>query len=204
MKTTWLVTLTLLWAAMLPAPAWAVEYTPTQVVERTAGSLLDSIGEREQEYRANPALLRDLVREDLMPVLDTEYSARLILGRAGRGASNDQIAAFADAMSNQLADRYADGLLEYRNREQLEILPQRGELNERMTRVRTRVRLLNGTFIPVDYVFRRTEGEWKVFDVVVEGISYVTTYRNQIMPQVQEAGIEAVTERLSQGQLKLQ
>lgn len=204
MKTTWLVTLTLLWAAMPPAPAWAVEYTPTQVVERTAGSLLDSIGEREQEYRANPALLRDLVREDLMPVLDTEYSARLILGRAGRGASNDQIAAFADAMSNQLADRYADGLLEYRNREQLEILPQRGELNERMTRVRTRVRLLNGTFIPVDYVFRRTEGEWKVFDVVVEGISYVTTYRNQIMPQVQEAGIEAVTERLSQGQLKLQ
>ena len=182
----------------------ARDETPVQVVERTAGALLDSISEREDEYRAKPQLLRDLVRQDLLPVLDTVYSARLILGRAGRDASPEQIEAFAEAVSNQLTDRYADGLLEYRNREQLEILPQRGELDERMTRVRTRVRLLNGNYVPVDYVFRLSDGNWKVFDVIVEGISYVTTYRSQIMPQVQESGIETVTARLNQGQLKLE
>lgn len=192
----------LLWAIGLVA--LAQNETPVQVVERTAGALLDSIAEREEEYRADPQLLRDLVRQDLLPVLDTVYSARLILGRAGRDASPEQVEAFADAVSNQLTDRYADGLLEYRNREQLEIMPQRGELDERMTRVRTRVRLLNGNHIPVDYVFRLSGGSWKVFDVIVEGISYVTTYRNQIMPQVQESGIDAVTARLNQGQLKLQ
>ena len=184
--------------------ALAQNETPVQVVERTAGALLDSIAEREEEYRADPQLLRDLVRQDLLPVLDTVYSARLILGRAGRDASPEQVEAFADAVSHQLTDRYADGLLEYRNREQLEIMPQRGELDERMTRVRTRVRLLNGNHIPVDYVFRLSGGSWKVFDVIVEGISYVTTYRNQIMPQVQESGIDAVTARLNQGELKLQ
>lgn len=190
--------LTCFWAV-----AWA-ETTPSQIVERTAGSLLNSISEREQEYRAKPELLRELVRRDLIPVMDTQYSARLILGRAGRGASAEQVSAFAEAMSDQLTARYAEGLLEYRNREQLEIMPQRGELDDRMTRVRTRVRLLNGTHIPVDYVFRRNNGEWKVFDVIVEGISYVTTYRSQIMPQVQDAGIDAVTSRLNQGQLKLE
>jgi phospholipid transport system substrate-binding protein len=182
----------------------AQNLTPVEVVQETAGTLLDSIAQREEEYRASPELLRELVRNDLLPVLDTVYSARLILGRSGREASDEQIEAFAAAVSRQLTDRYADGLLEYRSREQMEVLPQRGELDERMTRVRTRVRLLNGSEIPVDYVFRLSAGQWKVFDVVVEGISYVTTYRNQIMPQVQESGIEAVTARLNQGQLTLQ
>lgn len=186
------------------APLQAEAPTPVEVVQEVAGALLDSMAQREAEYRANPDLLRELVRNDLLPALDTVYSARLILGRAGREATSGQIEAFAEAVSRQLTDRYADGLLEYRNREQMEVMPQRGELDERMTRVRTRVRLQNGSQIPVDYVFRLSDGQWKVFDVVVEGISYVTTYRNQIMPQVESAGIDAVTARLNQGELKLE
>jgi phospholipid transport system substrate-binding protein len=135
--------------------------------------------------------------------MDVLYSARLILGRAGRGASDEQVQAFSDAMSGVLIERYASGMLEYRDREQLEVLPLRGELNERATRVRTRVRTLNGAHIPVDYMFRKTDAGWKAFDVIVEGISYVTTYRNQIQPQVQATGIEAVTQRLATGELEL-
>ena len=192
--------LSLLLAAM---PAGATLQSPEEVVREVAGNLLDALGENGDAYRANPELLQELVREDLLPALDVEYSARLILGRAGRGASPEQISAFADTMSEVLIERYATGMLEYRNREQLEVLPLRGDLNERATRVRTRVRTLNGAFIPVDYVFRKTDDGWKAFDVIVEGISYVTTYRNQIMPQVQESGIDAVTERLARGDLEL-
>lgn len=199
-----LVALALAGLLLASVPVHAQAPTPVEVVERIAGALLDSMAQREEEYRANPELLRELVRNDLLPSLDTVYSARLILGRAGREASSEQIEAFAAAVSRQLTDRYADGLLEYRNREQMEVMPQRGELDERMTRVRTRVRLLNGNQVPVDYVFRLSDGQWKVFDVVVEGISYVTTYRNQIMPQVQSSGIDAVTARLNQGELKLE
>ncbi len=95
-------------------------------------------------------------------------------------------------------------MLEYRDREQIEVMPARGELDERMTRVRTRVRMESGRFIPVDYVFRKTDEGWKAFDVIVEGISYVTTYRNQIMPQVQELGLDEVTARLNRGDMQLQ
>jgi phospholipid transport system substrate-binding protein len=55
----------------------------------------------------------------------------------------------------------------------------------------------------VDYAFHKTPDGWKAFDVIVEGISYITTYRNQIMPDVQANGIDSVLERLGSGQLEL-
>lgn len=179
------------------------EMAPDEVVEDVAGRLLDDLTTNKATYEADPAQLEELVRTVLVPALDVEYSARLILGRAGRGASDEQIAAFAETMSNVLTERYASGMLEYGGREQLEVLPLRGELNTRATKVRTRVRMLNGNQVPVDYVFRKTDEGWKAFDVIVEGISYVTTYRNQIQPQVAEVGIEGVTERLARGELEL-
>ena len=83
------------------------------------------------------------------------------------------------------------------------MLPQRGDLNEKLTRVRTRVKLPKGGEAPVDYAFHKTADGWKAFDVIVEGISYVTTYRNQIMPDVQANGIDAVIARLDSGQFEL-
>jgi phospholipid transport system substrate-binding protein len=94
--------------------------------------------------------------------------------------------------------------MRFRSREQLEVLPLRGDLNERATRVRTRVRLDTGGFAPVDYVFRNTDEGWKVFDVIIEGISYVSTYRSQIMPEVEANGLDAVIQRLASGDLVLQ
>jgi len=172
-------------------------------VQATAGRILEQLDTNHEEYAAQPDKVEAMVRRDLMPLLDIHYSARLILGREGRSASAEQIEAFANAMSNLLIERYARGLLEYRKREQLEVLPMRGESNEKMTRVRTRVRMNNGNQIPVDYVFRKTGDGWKAFDVIVEGISYVTTYRNQIMPEVQATGIDAVIARLGRGELLL-
>ncbi len=190
-------------AALLFVDSAAAQETPEDVVRRVAGDLLESLEQNQAVYQADPSQLETLVREDLLPALDVEYSARLILGRAGRDATPEQITAFAETMSDVLIERYATGMLEYEGRERMEILPQRGELNERATRVRTRVRTTNGAQVPVDYVFRKTDDGWKAFDVIVEGISYVTTYRNQIVPQVTESGIDAVTERLARGDLKL-
>lgn len=186
----------------LAGPVQAAD-DPAGLVSEVADQLSTRLEANEAEYRSNPELLEKMVREELFPLMDIDYSAQLILGRAGRGASPEQLKAFAATTSDILIDRYARGLLEYRGREQIEVLPVRGELNERTTRVRTRVRLLNGNSIPVDYMFRKTDAGWKVFDVIVEGISYVTTYRNQIMPQLDKYGIDGVIQRLGSGDLTL-
>jgi phospholipid transport system substrate-binding protein len=106
-------------------------------------------------------------------------------------------------MSGVLINRYADGLLEFRSDEQLEVLPMKGSNNEKLTRVRTRIKLENGGKAPVDYAFHMTEEGWKAFDVTVEGISYVITFRNQIAPRVEKEGIEKVTADIAAGNLKI-
>lgn len=176
---------------------------PVSLVENITGSIFANVTENLEEYTANPEALEDLVRADLMPLLDVHYSARLILGRAGRGIEKEKVSEFATSMSNLLIDRYSKGLLQFSSQIKLRVLPQRGDLNEKLTRVRTRVTLPSGGEAPVDYAFHKTPEGWKAFDVVVEGISYVTTYRNQIMPEVQANGIDSVIERLNSGQLQL-
>ena len=176
---------------------------PVSLVENITGKIFADVTENLEEYTENPEALKDIVRRDLMPLLDINYSARLILGRAGRGLEKEKIEEFATSMSNLLIDRYAQGLLQFSSKIKLHVLPQRGELNEKLTRVKTRVTLPDGGEAPVDYAFRKTPDGWKAFDVVVEGISYVTTYRNQIMPEVQANGIDSVINRLNSGQLQL-
>ncbi len=154
-------------------------------------------------YESNPEALQALVMRDLVPMLDTNYSARLILGRAGRGIPAEKIQEFSDAMVNMLVSRYSNGLLLLHSTEQVKVLPQRGALNEKLTRVRSRVVLPDGGEAPIDYAFHKTPEGWKAFDLIVEGISYVTTYRNQVMPEVQANGIDSVIARLKTGELQL-
>ena len=176
---------------------------PVTLVENITGKIFADVTENIEEYTENQEGLKSLVRTDLMPLLDIKYASRLILGRAGRGLEPAKIDEFATVMTNSLVDRYSAALLYFNSEVKLQVLPQRGELNKKLTRVRTRVTMPNGGEAPVDYAFHKTPDGWKAFDVVVEGISYVTTYRNQIMPDVQANGIDSVIERLGRGELEL-
>lgn len=190
----------------MAVPAWAYsvdERDPLTIISETTSQLLGTLDARREEFTADPEQLRAVVREDLLPLIDLEYSARLILGRSGRGATPDQIRAFSEAMSGVLINRYADGLLAFRSDEQIQVLPLKGENTDRLTRVRTRIRLENGSFAPVDYAFRKTDRGWKAFDVTVEGISYVITFRNQIAPRVEADGIEQVTREILAGNIQI-
>lgn len=176
---------------------------PVTLVETITGAIFAEVTDNLETYKADQEALKDLVRNDLLPLLDVSYAARLILGSAGRDVGQEKIDQFANVMSNLLIERYSAGLLHFSSKIKLRVLPQRGELNPKMTRVRTRVTLPSGGEAPVDYAFRQTADGWKAFDVIVEGISYITTYRNQIMPDVQANGIDSVIERLSRGEIEL-
>ena len=188
-------------SAALAYPADARD--PVQIIKETTTHILQTLDSRREEFTADPQLLRDVVRDDLLPLIDLDYSARLILGKAGRGVSPEQLGAFSEAMSSVLINRYADGLIEFRSDEQLEVLPMKGKNTDKLTRVRTRIKLENGGFAPVDYSFRMTEQGWKAFDVMVEGISYVITFRNQISPRVEAEGIDKVTADIVAGNVKI-
>ena len=176
---------------------------PVTIIQEATNHILGELQGRREEFIENPELLRDVIRNDLMPLIDLDYSARLILGRSGRNVSAQQLSEFSAAMSNLLINRYADGLLQFRSDEQLEVLPMKGKNTDKLTRVRTRIKLPSGSFAPIDYAFRKTDEGWKAFDVTVEGISYVITFRNQISPRVVADGIDKVTADINAGNVSL-
>ena len=177
---------------------------PPVIVEEATASAMTALNERREEFAADPGALREMINRDMLPLIDTEYSARLILGRAGRDATKEQLDAFAGAMSDHLLARYADGLLRFNAEEQVDVLPLKGNNTEKLTRVRTRFTLENGSQVPVDFAFRKTDIGWKAFDVTIEGISYVMTYRNQIGPLVASKGIDQVTRDIREGNIVLE
>ncbi len=189
--------------ALFAGAALAAE-DPVSTITETTDELARTIEDNRKAYRDNPQDLRRDVKSILLPTIDQLYSARLVLGRHGRDKEREQIEAFSDALANQLLDRYATALLDYNLNERVEVLPLKGDNSDRQTRVRTRVELDNGERAPVDYVMRRTDDGWKVFDVIVEGISYVATFRSQIDQEIRQSSFESVLERLETGRYEVE
>ena len=182
---------------VLAVPVWAAD-EPPQIVQRIADQLGETMEARRDELMNDRDALNAVIDDAVLRHFDTDYAALLVLGRYAREATPEQRRRFTRAFYDSLVARYGEALLQY-TRGQVKVLPFRGELNERRTTVRTEVTVNDGTRIPVDYAFRNTRaGEWKAFDVVIEGISYVTNYRNQVVAEIGKAGIEAVIARLEQ------
>ncbi|HLR86618.1 MAG TPA: ABC transporter substrate-binding protein [Wenzhouxiangella sp.] len=186
------------------APTMADPEGAVEIIESTTGRLTGMIEGNRDAYKSDLSSLQADVKDVLLPAIDEIYSARLVLGRHGRGKDNEEIAAFANALIGQLLDRYASALLDYNLKDRIEILPLAGNNTDRQTRVRTRVDLDSGERAPVDYVLRNTDDGWKIFDVIIEGISYVATFRSQIDQEIRKTSFDDMLKRLESGDLEVE
>jgi phospholipid transport system substrate-binding protein len=181
-------------------PAAAGTQMPDQVVQGIVDDLNVVMAKRRDELHKDREALLKTIDGIVLPHFDIDYASILVLGQNARAATPEQRARFAKAMYNSITHRYAEGLLKY-TEGRVKVLPLQGELNDKRTLVRTQVVLDDGKVVPVDYAFRKTsDGEWKAYDVIIEGISYVTNYRNQVDAEIKKTSIDALTTRLeSQG-----
>jgi len=178
---------------LLAVSAWAD--SPVTVIERGAEELGQKLEGRRDELRNDKKALYALIDEMLLPRFDREYAARLVLGRHWRTANEQQRQRFIAAFYQALLQRYADGVLEY-DPNKVEILPYRGDDSEERTTVRTTVILDDGTKVPVNYALVRRDSGWLMFDVQIEGISYVRNFRAEMNSEIQSKGLESVIKRL--------
>ena len=198
-------TLALVFCICMAVPTHAAAISPEKVVQKIADDLADSIGAHRDELKNDHEKLIREIDAILLPHFDIEYASLLVLGRNARVASPAQRSRFAKAFYNSIAHRYAEGLLNY-TRGNVNVLPFAGELNDKRTIVRTEVVLDDGKRVAVDYAFRKTSaGEWKAYDVIIEGISYITNYRNQVDAEIKASNLGALIERLeTQGEKALE
>ena len=178
------------------APLQAENLQPNQVVQNLVDDLAKTMEARRDELQKNRDALLKTIDGIVLPHFDIDYASLLVLGQNARTATPEQRARFAKAMYNSITHRYAEGLLKY-TEGRVRVLPFQGELNDKRTLVRTQVVLDDGKVVPVDYAFRKSSnGDWKAYDVIIEGISYVTNYRNQVAAEISKSSIDALTTRL--------
>jgi phospholipid transport system substrate-binding protein len=187
---TWIATAALVLTAL---PAFA--QSPNEFVQDTAELLAQKLEGRKQELAADRQALYALIDEILLPRFDRRYAAQLVLGRHWRSATEEQRERFIEAFYRAMLRKYAEGLLEF-ELGQFQVLPYRGDPSEDRTMVRTTVKLDDGTTVPVDYALLRRDSEWKVFDVRIEGISYVRRFRTEFESEIQATSLDAVIQRL--------
>ena len=192
-------------AIAVPAPAAAQTFgTPGKLVLDNSTRILNTLETRRTEFTRNNAALQQFVYGEFNQMFDREYAARLVLGAHGRGASDADVAKFADALSDNLMRRYGSSLLGFNTRLTVRVKSETPIANGRATRVSTLMLRQGGEPIPVDYLMRQVGGQWKVFDVLVEGVSFVQTFRNQFDGPLSKGSIAQVAADLKAGKLQAQ
>ena len=169
--------------------------TPNLVVEEAAALLASQLEGRKDELAANKPTLYSTINDILLPRFDRVYSAQLVLGKHWRGADDSQRQRFIDAFYGSLLRRYAEGVLEY-DQDKVQVLPYRGDDSKSRTMVRSFVFLDDGSKVPVNYGLVKRDSGWLLFDVTIEGVSYIRNYRAEIDSEIRASSLEAVIERL--------
>lgn len=178
------------------AQSAAAQQTPVQVVQSVSDDLAKAIDGHQQELKNNHEKLIGVIDSAFLPHFDIDYASILVLGQHAREATPDQRSRFAKAFYNSITHRYAEGLLDY-TRGRVKVLPFSGDLNDKRTIVRSQVVMDDGKTVAVDYAFRKDKsGTWKAYDVIIEGISYITNYRNQVDAEIRKVGIEKLISNL--------
>lgn len=186
------ITTVLICLAMAAGPTRAD--TPVEVITEAVELLTVGLDTRKDEFVEDEDALYTFIDGILLPRFDREFAAGAVLGKHWRTATDEQKSRFIDAFYSSLVHRYADGILEF-DTDRVEVLPFRGA-SKRTATVKTNVRLDDSTKIPVNYTLVNREDKWRMFNVTIEGVSYVRNYKMELDSQIRDSGLEKVIRRL--------
>ena len=188
--------------AATPSAAAATQGAASRMVQDSAGRVLATLDSRRAEFKANPAALNQFIKSEFTRSFDSDYAARLVLGVHGRGAAPADVADFSAAMADNLTARYGTALLEFNTRLQVKVKSETPLPGNRGVRVSTQMLRQGGAPILVDYLLRNVNGQWKLFDVMVEGISYVQAFKTQFDAPLAQTSIRQVAADLRAGRMQ--
>ena len=181
--------------AMLLLSVAAQATTPNEFIVDAVDALAGKMDGRRDELAADSESLYALIDEILLPRFDRRLAAQQVLARHWRSASKEQQARFIEAFYTTLVQRYADGVLEFEH-DRVSVLPFRGDTSKRTVVVKTRVDLEDGTNVSVNYTLVNKKPGWMMFDVTIEGVSYVRNFRAEFDAEIRATDLEAVIARL--------
>jgi phospholipid transport system substrate-binding protein len=169
---------------------------PQALIESSSRVLFADLDANRARYRKDISQLYKVVDTVFLPHVDVDFAAQQVLGKHWRTATPDQRKRFVAAFYRSLLTTYGDALVDFTG-DRMKVLPFQGDASQPRASVRTEIRRSNGASVAVAYSLRKdAAGAWKVWDVVIEGISYVKSFREDFGLEVDQKGLDALLQRL--------
>lgn len=169
---------------------------PQQVAKQTVQEVLKAMAGRREALRNNPQELNTLIKKHLLPVVDVDYMAQLTLGRYWRQLSSDQRQKFIKAFTNMMIAVYGDALLRLKSGENMEYKPVRAPDDAKRVPFTAVYHAPNGPDINLTLKLHLVNGQWKVYDVLGENLSFIANYRNQFTSHIRSAGLDQFVQKM--------
>jgi phospholipid transport system substrate-binding protein len=198
-----LMAMSVLMLAGTASAAGAIDASsPQALIESSSKTLFADLDANRVKYRKDVTQLYKVVDTIFLPYVDVDFAAQQVLGKHWRTATPDQRKRFVTAFYRSLLTTYGDALVDFTG-DRMKVLPFQGDASQPRASVRTEIRRSNGASVAVAYSLRKdAAGAWKVWDVVIEGISYVKSFREDFGQEIDQKGIDALLQRLESSTAK--
>jgi phospholipid transport system substrate-binding protein len=181
------------------ATAAAQQLSPEQLVQKVTEEVLVSIKSDKQLAAGDKQKALKLAEQKVLPYIDFEEATRLAVGRAWSQATPEQKKKLVSEFRNMLVRTYSNAIEAYEG-QTLKVLPSRGGKQDAKDEATVRAQFVRagGKPLPIEFQMRKAGETWKVYDIAVEGISLVLTYRSEFDSVVKQEGVEGLIKRLTQ------
>jgi len=194
--------LVLLAVSMMMSHSILAQSSPIPMLERAANGIIDTLKANKSSLKKNQTIIYRAVESNLLPHVDVAGMSRSVLGRqAWKKASAAERTKFSHAFTQLVIRTYSSPLAEYSD-EKVQFLPIRGSLNNRFLRVNSVIVRSTGQNIPLTYSLIAKNGQWKIYDISVEGVSLLQSFRSQFAAALKNSNINDVIGEMQKKQTK--
>lgn len=175
----------------------SADVAPDALVKQTADDVLATLKTDKEAQAGNQKKIFAIAEEKILPNFDFDRVCRMVLGKNWKVATPEQQSTFQKEFRSLLLRTYASALGKYRD-QTIEYKPMRSEAGAHDVTVKTQIVQPGGQPIAVDYSLTKTDaGAWKVYDIVIEGVSLVTNYRSQFSNEIRQNGLDSLNKKLA-------
>lgn len=183
------------------AQAEAIE-SPSVFLERTSSQVIKILRDDQELLQKEPERVYKIIDDYILPHLDDVTMAKLAMGKNWRKATKQQKQEFVGEFKDLLVRTYSKSLIEFKDQE-INYFPVKLAKDAHKASVKAEVIQPGGPSIPMAYRVRIKNNSWKVYDIKIDGISLVTSYRGTFTQEIRKSGIDGLLKYLRDKNSKL-
>lgn len=188
--------------AVLPGSAAAQDVAPDALVKSVTADVLQIVRTDKDIQSGSTQRAVELVEQKVLPHFDFSQMTRLAVGKDWRNASPNQQKALAGEFKSLLVRTYSNALTSYKD-QSVDFKPFKMQSSETDVLVRSEIKQPGGKPVQLDYNLAKGPNGWKVYDVIIAGVSLVTNYREQFSQEVRAGGVDGLIKSLQKRNAEL-